>query len=121
MPFQVCSGATLTCRFGTVQSFLKVVAPDRQVAPSKASATILDHQPLTNIQPFGLCQSLTNPVVASITTAVVNLETLKPALEEKIRYVGYVENQFVLVSFLQILNLAFQLRQLLGPRVLQRC
>ena len=83
MPLQVCAGATLTCRFGTTQSVLQVVAPDRQVAPGKASATILDHQPLINIQPFGLCQSLINPAVALVTTATVSLETLKPAQAEK--------------------------------------
>lgn len=78
MPFQVCSGATLTCRFGTTPSLLQVIAPDRQVAPGKASATILDHQPLINIQPFGLCQSLTNPTVASATAAASGVLTPQP-------------------------------------------
>ena len=65
MPFQVCTGATLKCSYGTTPNSFNVIAPDRQVAPGKASATILDHQPLVNVQPFGLCQSLTNPTVAS--------------------------------------------------------
>lgn len=81
MPFQVCAGATLTCRFGTTSSSLKVVAPDRQVVPGQTLATILDHQSLVNIQPFGLCQSLANPVVALATTAVISLEGYKPSLK----------------------------------------
>ncbi len=68
MPFQVCTGATLKCSYGTTPNSFNVIAPDRrQVAPGKAPATILDHQPLVNIQTFGLCQSLTNPTVASAT------------------------------------------------------
>ncbi len=88
MSFQVCTGATLTCRFGSTPSQLQVIAPDRQVAPGKASATILDRQPLINLQPFGLCQSLTNPAAALVTTATVSLETLKPAQAEKNKVCG---------------------------------
>jgi hypothetical protein len=80
MPFQVCTGATLKCSSGTVSSSLKVIAPAQQVAPGKAPATILAHQPLVNIQPFGLCQNLANPTVASATTAASGVLTPQPCL-----------------------------------------
>ena len=80
MPFQVCTGATLRCSHGTAPSSLNVIAPDRQVTPGKASATILDHQPLANIQPFGLCRSLANPAVASATSAASGVLTPQPCV-----------------------------------------
>jgi hypothetical protein len=80
MSLQVCSGATLKCSYGTTPSSFNVIAPDRQVAPGKASATILDHQPLVNVQAFGLCQSLTNPAVASATAAASGVLTPQPCI-----------------------------------------
>ncbi|MDY6991878.1 MAG: DUF4280 domain-containing protein [Pseudomonadota bacterium] len=80
MPFQVCCGATLKCSFGTQPSTLAVVAPEQQVAPGKAPATILNHQPVVNIQSFGLCQSLANPAVASATSAASGVLTPQPCV-----------------------------------------
>ena len=69
MAIEVCNGARLMCSMGSSPSQL-VVLPIRRVFTEKQPAgTIADHIPLVNIQPFGMCRSLANPVVAAATSA----------------------------------------------------
>ena len=60
----VTNGATLRCSFGTGLSQLQAFS-----ALPSSSATIMDSQPMVNILPFGMCTSVTNPMVASATAA----------------------------------------------------
>lgn len=64
MGFQVCMGATLQCSFGAAPSQL-VVLPTNRLMTGKPAATIMDHKPIVNIPPFGMCTSPANPAVAA--------------------------------------------------------
>jgi len=65
MPQHVCHGALLACSFGVAPSSLMVLPTNRVMTSSQPAATIMDHQPMVNIAPFGLCMSLANPVSAA--------------------------------------------------------
>lgn len=76
----VCNGAQLTCSMGTASSVL-VVLPEREIMlDGQPQANIMDHKPMTNIQPFGLCISLANPVVAAATAAHLGVLTPMPCV-----------------------------------------
>jgi len=66
MPQQVCHGALLACSFGVAPSSLMVLPTNRVMTSSQPAATIMDHQPMVNIAPFGLCLSLSNHSVRTI-------------------------------------------------------
>ncbi len=65
MPKQVVNGATLKCSQGTSPSSLTVLPTNLTDADDQHAATIMDHIPMTNVAPFGMCQSAANPQVAA--------------------------------------------------------
>jgi hypothetical protein len=65
MPKQVVNGATLSCTQGLSPSTLTVLPAIETDADQQPAATIDDHVPMTNVAPFGTCQSPTNPQVAA--------------------------------------------------------
>lgn len=69
MATYVVEGATLKCSFGDKESQLKIPSSHKALIAKKSQASIIDFKPNTNIQPFGNCSSLSNPVVASATAA----------------------------------------------------
>ena len=71
----VCNGAQLKCMMGDAPSMLVVVGKSGRYE-GKDIANIMDHQPLTNIQPFGMCKSPSNPTVATATAS--NAGKLQP-------------------------------------------
>lgn len=73
----VTNGATLMCSFGMAPSTLVVLPTAKVVSPAPAG-TISDCVPMTNIMPFGMCQSLANPAVASATAAASGVLTPQP-------------------------------------------
>lgn len=76
----VCNGAQLKCTMGTSSSVL-VVLPERKILlDGQPQANIMDYQPNTNIQSFGLCFSLANPVVAAATAAHLGILTPMPCV-----------------------------------------
>lgn len=75
----VCGGATLKCSFGLAPSTLDVLPANRVLAGSP-TATIMDHLPLVNILPFGMCTSLDNPEVQASTTAALGVLTPMPCV-----------------------------------------
>ncbi|HLG55427.1 MAG TPA: DUF4280 domain-containing protein [Vicinamibacterales bacterium] len=80
MGTQVCSGAAMTCSFGAAPSTLTVL-PDKMVQTSNLpAATIMDHKPMVNIMPFGMCMSAANPTVASATAAALGVLTPMPCI-----------------------------------------
>jgi Domain of unknown function (DUF4280) len=79
MPPLVKMGAMLKCSFGLAPSTLIVVAPV-VTAEGPPAANIADSKPIVNIPPFGMCNSLTNPTVATATTAALGVLTPMPCL-----------------------------------------
>ena len=80
MSFHVCSGATLQCSFGLAPSTLSVLPINRVNTNYMPAANIMDHKPMLNIPPFGLCTSLANPTVASATAAAMGVLTPMPCI-----------------------------------------
>lgn len=80
MPPNVTSTALLTCSFGVAPAALNVLPLSRVMIENKPAATIKDIIPTTNIPPFGMCSSLTNPQVAAATTAALGVLTPMPCI-----------------------------------------
>lgn len=80
MAMQVCNGATIQCSFGMAPSSLVVLPQNRTFTQQQPDANIMDHVPLANILPFGMCMSLANPTVAAATSAAFGVLTPMPCL-----------------------------------------
>jgi hypothetical protein len=79
MAIQVCMGAMLQCSFGVAPSSL-VVLPSNRTLTTTPAATIMDHAPLVNVLPFGMCSSPANPVVIAATAAALGVLTPMPCV-----------------------------------------
>ncbi|MDD0974497.1 DUF4280 domain-containing protein [Pseudomonas fontis] len=77
---QVCTGATLQCSFGAAPSVLNVLPLNRVMTSNMPAATIMDHIPLLNILPFGVCMSTANPMVIAATAAALGVLTPMPCI-----------------------------------------
>jgi hypothetical protein len=80
MPMQVCMGAMMQCTFGLAPSSLVVLPTNRVMTNNVPDANIMDHIPMVNIMPFGMCQSLANPEVAAATAAALGVLTPMPCI-----------------------------------------
>jgi hypothetical protein len=80
MPQQVSMGATLQCSFGVAPSALVVLPVNLVMGEGPPAANIMDHVPLVNIMPFGVCSSLSNPTVAAATSAALGVLTPMPCI-----------------------------------------
>lgn len=67
------------CTFGMAPSTLNVIRPNVSVE-GRPAANILDSAPMVNVPPFGMCQSLANPMVASATAAALGVLTPMPCV-----------------------------------------
>ena len=76
----VCAGALLQCSFGMAPSSFMVVDPMRPKVQNKPTGNILDNKPMVNIMPFGMCQRMSNPTVASATAAAAGVLTPMPCI-----------------------------------------
>ena len=76
----LCMGAMLQCSFGMAPSQLMVTDPTRPLLDNKPQANMMDFAPMVNVLPFGMCQSLANPTVASATTAAMGVLTPMPCV-----------------------------------------
>lgn len=65
----VVATAQLMCTFGETPAVLNVLPTAKVTAGGKPVASIADHIPLTEVATFGMCRSLSNPEVASATSA----------------------------------------------------
>lgn len=75
----VCGGATLNCSFGVAPSVMNVL-PVSRVMSAMALASIMDNVPMVNILPFGMCNSMANPMVAAATAAAMGVLTPMPCI-----------------------------------------
>ena len=80
MPLQVCMGAMMQCSFGLAPSSLVVLPTNRVMTNMVPDANIMDHIPMVNIMPFGMCTSIANPMVASATAAALGVLTPMPCI-----------------------------------------
>ena len=55
-----CNGGQMMCSFGTAPANLMVL-PAKKTMATLPAATIMDNIPMTNIMPFGMCNSVANP------------------------------------------------------------
>jgi len=77
---QVTQGAMLQCTFGMAPSTFNVLPVNRVTACNFPAGTIMDNKPVLNVPPFGMCQSLANPEVATATTAAMGVLTPMPCM-----------------------------------------
>jgi hypothetical protein len=80
MPMQVCMNAMMKCSFGMAPSSLVVLPINRTLTNQVPDANIMDHVPMVNIMPFGMCMSPANPTVAAATAAALGVLTPMPCI-----------------------------------------
>ncbi len=76
----VIHGALLKCSEGMAPSSLTVLPTNLTNGEDQPVATIMDHVPMVNIAPFGMCKSLANPQVAAATSAASGVLTPQPCI-----------------------------------------
>jgi uncharacterized Zn-binding protein involved in type VI secretion len=79
MALQITTGSALMCSFGAAPSVLNVMPAD-VLAGALPAATIMDHAPIANVAPFGMCSCLGNPTVAAATAAAAGVLTPMPCV-----------------------------------------
>jgi hypothetical protein len=73
------TSAMMQCSFGLAPSTLVVIPKGPPVIiEGRPAATIMDMVPMANIPPFGVCNSLANPIVAAATAAALGILTPMP-------------------------------------------
>ena len=80
MSQQVVTGALIKCAFGVAPSALTVPPVSGVLAGNLPAATIMDHIPMVNIMPFGMCSAPSNPAVISATAAALGVFTPMPCV-----------------------------------------
>ncbi len=76
----VVMGALLQCSMGVAPSSFTVTDPSRPLVENKPAGVITDNAPMSNILPFGMCNSLANPTVAAATSAALGVLTPQPCI-----------------------------------------
>lgn len=79
MSLQVSAGTLLQCAFGVAPAPL-IVLPLNRVLTGAPAANIMDHVPIVNIPPFGMCSSPANPMVAAATAAALGVLVPMPCV-----------------------------------------
>jgi hypothetical protein len=79
MPQQTCMGASMMCTFGAAPSTL-VPTPKPIMTSHMVAANIMDHIPIMNIPPFGVCNCPNNPMVMAATAAAMGVLTPMPCI-----------------------------------------
>src|SRR3954471_24216758 len=80
MPLQVVNTAQLTCSMGMAPSVFGVLPVNHVFSGNQPAANIMDHKPMVNVMPFGMCRSLANPTVAAATAAAMGVLTPLPCV-----------------------------------------
>lgn len=76
----VTAGAQLLCTFGVAPATMVVLPVNRVLVGKQPAATVMDHVPMLNIPTFGMCSSMSNPMVIAATTAALGVLTPMPCL-----------------------------------------
>jgi len=80
MPKLVVNGAMLKCSMGVAPSPLTVLPVNKTQDNMVPAANIMDMKPMVNIMPFGMCNSMANPVVAAATAAKLGVFSPMPCI-----------------------------------------
>ncbi len=72
--------AQLMCAMGMAPSVLSVLPLNKTMISKMFAANIMDHMPMVNIMPFGMCMSPSNPMVAAATAAALGVLTPMPCI-----------------------------------------
>src|ERR1700712_2660922 len=80
MPVATVMTAQLMCTMGMAPSVLSVLPVNRVTCGKQVAANIMDHAPMVNIMPFGVCISPANPTVAAATAAALGVLTPMPCI-----------------------------------------
>ena len=75
MGLPVIQSAVMMCSFGVAPSTYNVLPLNKVLFENKPVGTIMDNKPIVNIPPFGVCNSLANPVTAAQTAAALGVLT----------------------------------------------
>lgn len=70
----------MMCTMGVAPSSLVVLPTNMVLTSNMPAATIMDHVPMMNIPPFGMCISPANPMVAAATAAALGVLTPMPCI-----------------------------------------
>jgi hypothetical protein len=73
-------GAMMMCTMGMAPSSLVVLPTNKVLTSQVPDANIMDHIPMTNIMPFGMCTTPSNPQVAAATSAALGVLTPQPCI-----------------------------------------
>ena len=80
MSFCVCTGAMLSCPFGSAPVPFSAMPTPRVVIQNMPAGVLTDTAPAVNIPPFGMCSSLSNPSVSTATAAAAGVLTPMPCV-----------------------------------------
>jgi hypothetical protein len=81
MAVPVTMGAQLQCNMGVAPSVFNGGRPGAPHRREQAGGVVItDNIPMTNIMPFGMCNSLANPTVAAATSAALGVLTPQPCV-----------------------------------------
>ncbi len=80
MSIQVCMGALMQCSFGSAPCSLIVLPLSLTFAGVMPAGTIMDYAPIVNLPTFAMCNTPSNPVVASATAAASGVLTPMPCI-----------------------------------------
>lgn len=80
MGLLVVAGAITQCNFGAAPSSLVVLPANCVMGGGPPAANIMDYKPMMNILPFGVCNSVANPMVAAATAAALGVLTPMPCI-----------------------------------------
>lgn len=76
----VINNAQMSCTFGAAPAMLGVLPTSMVTIDGQPAATVMDHKPMVNIKPFGMCNSPSNPQVAAATAAAAGVLTPMPCI-----------------------------------------
>ena len=79
MPIHTCTGGLMMCTFGAAPSTFNAT-PKTVMTGNMVAGNIMDHVPMLNIAPFGVCMSIANPTVAAATAAALGVLTPMPCV-----------------------------------------
>jgi len=80
MAIQAVAGAMIQCSFGVAPGTLSVLPVSLVMAGGPPAGNIMDNKPMVNITPFGMCNAVSNPMVAAATAAALGVLTPMPCI-----------------------------------------